>query len=123
MQLTAIIKREHIGYVALCPQLDIASQGQSVAEARENLTEALELFFETAERSEVGRRLRTEVYVTQVEAGGPSLRLMPPQAASTTRQLGGLEGQIWMSDDFDEEDEELVAEIDLAVSSSRKCRL
>ena len=67
MQLTAIIEREDSGYVALCPQLDIASQGESVAEARENLTEALELFFETAERSEVERRLRGEVYVTQVE--------------------------------------------------------
>lgn len=67
MQLTAIIEREDSGYVALCPQLDIASQGESVAEARENLTEALELFFETAERSEVERRLHGEVYVTQVE--------------------------------------------------------
>ena len=36
-------------------------------------------------------------------AGRPWLRL---------RQLGGLEGQIWMSDDFDQEDEELVAEIE-----------
>ena len=66
MQLTAIIEREDSGYVALCPQLDIASQGESVAEARENLTEALELFFETAERSEVERRLHGEVYATQV---------------------------------------------------------
>ena len=61
MQLTAIIEREDDGYVALCPQLDIASQGESVAEARENLTEALELFFETAERSEVERRLHIGV--------------------------------------------------------------
>lgn len=67
MQLTAIIGREDDGYVALCPQLDIASQGETIAEARENLTEALELFFETAERSEVERRLHGEVYVTQVE--------------------------------------------------------
>ena len=64
MQLTAIIEREGRGYVALCPQLDIASQGENVAEARENLMEALELFFETAERSEVERRLHGEVYVT-----------------------------------------------------------
>lgn len=60
MQLTAIIEREDSGYVALCPQLDIVSQGESVAEARENLTEALGLFFETAERSEVERRLHGE---------------------------------------------------------------
>ena len=47
-QLTAIIQREGDGYVALCPELDIASQGDTVSEARSNLKEALELFFETA---------------------------------------------------------------------------
>ena len=67
MHLTAIIEREDDGYVALCPQLDIASQGETVTEARENLTEALTLFFEAADESEVERRLRGEVYVTQVE--------------------------------------------------------
>ena len=67
MQLTAIIVRESDGYVALCPHLDIASEGESVTEARENLTEALDLFFEMADPSEVERRCRSEVYVTQVE--------------------------------------------------------
>ncbi len=47
-QLTAIIEREGDGYVSLCPELDIASQGDNVSEARENLREALELFLETA---------------------------------------------------------------------------
>ena len=47
-QLTAIIEREDDGYVALCPEVDVASQGKTVDEARENLKEALELFFETA---------------------------------------------------------------------------
>lgn len=51
-QLTAKIEREGDGYVSLCPELDIASQGETVAEARENLKEALELFFETASASE-----------------------------------------------------------------------
>ena len=60
MHLTAVIEREDRGYVALCPQLDIASQGESVTEARENLTEALELFFEAAKRSELKRRLHNE---------------------------------------------------------------
>ncbi|MBA7635809.1 hypothetical protein ES703_43413 [subsurface metagenome] len=36
-KLTAIIEAEGNGYVALCPELDIASQGNSVEEARENL--------------------------------------------------------------------------------------
>ena len=66
-QLTAIIEREGDGYVSLCPELDIASQGETVAEARENLKEALELFFETASASEKKSRLHHEVYVTQVE--------------------------------------------------------
>ena len=66
-QLTAIIEREQDGYVALCPELDIASQGASVEEARRNLIEALELFFETADPSEVAARLHTEVFVTRLE--------------------------------------------------------
>lgn len=66
-QLTAIIEREGDGYVALCPELDIASQGNTVEEARCNLVEALELFFEMADPSEVQERLHTEVFVTRVE--------------------------------------------------------
>jgi predicted RNase H-like HicB family nuclease len=66
-RLTAIIEREDDGYVALCPELDIASEGSSIEEARANLVEALSLFFETASESEVSRRLRSEVLITQVE--------------------------------------------------------
>lgn len=66
-QMTAIIEREDDGYVALCPELDIASQGSSVAEARANLKEALELFCEVASADEIRRRLHEEVYVTHVE--------------------------------------------------------
>ena len=54
-RLTAIIEREDDGFVSLCPELDIASQGSTVKEARENLVEALTLFFETADPSEVAR--------------------------------------------------------------------
>lgn len=66
-QLTAIVEREGDGYVALCPELDVASQGYTVAEARDNLAEALTLFFETAPAGEVNKRLRGEVYGTTVE--------------------------------------------------------
>ncbi|HKQ54075.1 MAG TPA: type II toxin-antitoxin system HicB family antitoxin [Pyrinomonadaceae bacterium] len=59
--LTATIWREDDGYVALCPELDIASQGDSVEEARSNLKEAVELFFETAPPDEVERRLAVRV--------------------------------------------------------------
>ncbi len=66
-RLTAIIQAEGVKFVSLCPELDIASQGNSVEEARDNLREALELFFECAPAEEVERRLTGEVFVTQVE--------------------------------------------------------
>jgi predicted RNase H-like HicB family nuclease len=66
-KLTAIIEREGGGFVALCPELDVASQGDTIDEARKNLQEALELFFETASPEEIKIRLHEEVYVTQVE--------------------------------------------------------
>jgi predicted RNase H-like HicB family nuclease len=66
-QLTAIIERENDGYVALCPELDVASQGSSIEEARANLQEALELFFETADLAEVNERLHSEIFITRLE--------------------------------------------------------
>jgi predicted RNase H-like HicB family nuclease len=66
MQFTAIIEREGDLYVSLCPELDIASQGETVEAARANLAEAIELFFEAADPSEVKNRLHTEVFITQV---------------------------------------------------------
>ncbi len=69
-QLTAIIEREGDGYVALCPELDIASQGDSVEQARGNLKEAVELFLETADDSEVESRFHPEVFVTRFEVAG-----------------------------------------------------
>jgi len=66
-QMTAIIEREGSGYVSFCPELDIASQGDTVQEARENLREALELFFETASTEEIQQRLHDEIYITRLE--------------------------------------------------------
>jgi len=66
-RLTAIIEREEECYVALCPDLDVASEGASIEQARANLIEALTLFFETADPSEIARRIHSEVFVTQVE--------------------------------------------------------
>ena len=65
-QFTALIEREGDGYVALCPEVDIASQGNTVEEARQNLGEALQLFFETASAAEIEERLHTEIYVTRL---------------------------------------------------------
>lgn len=66
-QLTGIIEREGDGYVAFCPEFDIASQGDTVEDARKNLLEALELFFDNAEPSEIQNRLHSEVFVTRLE--------------------------------------------------------
>jgi len=64
---TAAIHREGDGYVALCPEFDVASQGDTVEQARDNLREAVELFLETASPNEVAERLHGEVYVTPLE--------------------------------------------------------
>lgn len=53
-QLTALIEREGDGYVALCSELDVASEGDSIEQARANLREAVELFLETAPKEEIG---------------------------------------------------------------------
>jgi len=66
-QLTAIIEKDGDGYVALCPEVDVVSQGESIEEAKKNLKEALELFFETASPEEIAARLHEEVYVTHLE--------------------------------------------------------
>ncbi len=67
LHLTAIIEKEGSGYVALCPELDIASQGETLAKARSNLQEAVELFFESADPGEVKKRLHDEIFVTRLE--------------------------------------------------------
>ena len=67
IRLTAVIDREGDGFVSLCPELDIASQGDTIEEARANLIEALELFFEVADPAEIENRLPGERYVTQIE--------------------------------------------------------
>mgnify|MGYP001572833085 CR=1 FL=1 len=74
-QLTAVIEREGDGFVALCPELrrdrdselDIASQGNTIEESRQNIREAIELFFETSSPAEVKQRFHDEIYITQVE--------------------------------------------------------
>jgi predicted RNase H-like HicB family nuclease len=46
MRLTAIIKKGEKQYVALCPELDVVSQGYTIEEALQNLKEACELYIE-----------------------------------------------------------------------------
>ena len=64
---TAIVEKEGNLYVALCPELDVASQGKTVEEAMANLKEAVELFLECADPEEIKQRLHSEVFVTRFE--------------------------------------------------------
>jgi predicted RNase H-like HicB family nuclease len=66
-EFTALIEREGDGYTALCPELDVASQGKTVEEARRNLATAVALFLKTADPSEIVRRERSEVFITRLE--------------------------------------------------------
>jgi predicted RNase H-like HicB family nuclease len=66
-KFTAILHKEEDMYVALCPELDIASQGYTIEEARENLKEAISLFFEWASKSEIEERLSENLYITPIE--------------------------------------------------------
>jgi predicted RNase H-like HicB family nuclease len=65
--MTMIIEREGDGFVSICPDVDVASQGNTIEEARENLKEALELFFETASPEEIEERMHSEIYISRVE--------------------------------------------------------
>jgi predicted RNase H-like HicB family nuclease len=67
LRFTAMIYRENGGYVALCPELDVASQGVSVEDASANLREAVELFLECADPSEVSARTHEGVYIGALE--------------------------------------------------------
>lgn len=66
-RFTAMIYREDGGYVALCPELDVASQGDSVEDASSNLREAVELFLESADPAEVSARMHGEVFVAALD--------------------------------------------------------
>lgn len=66
-QVTAFIERDGDYYVAICPEFDVASQGLSVDEARDNLREAVELFLECASPEEIEGRLRNDVYISRLE--------------------------------------------------------
>jgi len=67
LHLTAVIHKEPGGFVSLCPELDIASQGDSIEEAKANLKEAVELFYECASPDEIEQRYVGENFISQLE--------------------------------------------------------
>lgn len=68
LQLTGLLEREGDGYVSLCPELDVASQGSTMDEALANLREAVDLFLQTASPTEIDQRYHPEVIVSRFEA-------------------------------------------------------
>lgn len=82
LQLTAIIEREGDGYVATCPEVDVVSQGDTVENARQNLLEAVEGFFEVASPSEIKRRLKKETYIMPIMPTAPDLAHQAANKAS-----------------------------------------
>lgn len=64
---TAVLEREGDGFVALCPELDVVSQGSTVEESLANLREAVELFLEAASPEEIEERLHSDIFVTRFE--------------------------------------------------------
>jgi predicted RNase H-like HicB family nuclease len=56
-RFTAIVERDGHGWMSVCPELEVASQGRTEEEARRNLAEAVELFLEAAGEAGIARRL------------------------------------------------------------------
>lgn len=81
LQLTAVIEREGDGYVATCPEVDVVSQGNTVEDARLNLLEAVEGFFEVASPSEIRRRIKKQTYI---------MPIMPTAPLEKARQVARL---------------------------------
>ena len=52
-KLKCVIDPEDDWYVSYCEELGIASQGETVIEAKRNLEEAIEMFLEEASQSEI----------------------------------------------------------------------
>jgi len=70
LELSAVVWREDRIYVALCPELDVASQGKSVEEALRNLKEALELYLEDEDVEKPSKAEAPMVTMVKVDVSG-----------------------------------------------------
>lgn len=64
---SAIVEKEGRLFVALCPELDVASQGKTIDAALKNLKEAVALFLETASPKELKSHLSSRPLITTLE--------------------------------------------------------
>jgi predicted RNase H-like HicB family nuclease len=70
LELSAVVWREEGLYVALCPELDVASQGKSVEKALKNLKEALELYLDDEDVKKPSRVEAPIVTLVKVDLSG-----------------------------------------------------
>ena len=66
-KFSAIIEKEGKWYVALCPELDVASQGKTMEDSLKNLKEAVELYLETASPAELRSAGKSTPFITTLE--------------------------------------------------------
>jgi predicted RNase H-like HicB family nuclease len=62
MKYHAVLSKEENWIVALCPELDVASEGKTTEEAMKNLKEAIELYLEDEDLESIPKkeiRIRT----------------------------------------------------------------
>ena len=65
--LTAVIEKDENWYVATCPELGVASQGETIEHAEAMIKEAVELLLEEASEEEIQRRLNRGVKVMPLQ--------------------------------------------------------
>ncbi len=72
-KFSAVIHKEGKWYVSWCPELDVASQGETVEEAIDNLKEAVELYLEDEDVQVpvAGSILTTTIEVSHAKASRP----------------------------------------------------
>lgn len=63
--LTSVLWKEDVGYVSKCPELGVASAGDTPEEAVENLKEAVELYLENAEKLGILSDLQAPLEATE----------------------------------------------------------
>lgn len=75
VELSAVVWREEGIYVALCPELDVASQGKNVEESLANLKEALELYLEDEDVEKPSEAEAPIVTIVKVKVSGSTRSL------------------------------------------------
>ena len=87
LRLTALFTWEDDTFVALCPELDIATHGDSLEEAKDMLRDALEGFFEVAKPEEIERRLNSQPFVLPLHISGVSSATLQCRTSRTEAPL------------------------------------